>query len=98
MDYKDNDNNQNENKFLNDFYDYMEENGMRGAKRYAEADIAKWQAKRANMTKEELEEMEQQDELDKWTGKWMLIGIGVVLAAVCTLLIIGELTGNPLVV
>ena len=78
-------------------FDHAEENGMRGSKRYTRDDIAKWKEKRAKMTPEELEEMKQKDELDMWTSKWFLIGLGVFLAVVCTMLIIGEKTGNPLI-
>lgn len=78
-------------------FDHAEESGRCGSKRRSDEEVAKWKEKRANMTKEELEEMKQQDELDKKTGTWMLIGLGVVLAVLCTLLIIGEMTGNSLV-
>ena len=77
-------------------FDYAEENGIRGSKRRSAEEIARWKEKRAKMTPEELEEMKQKDELDKWTGKWMLIGFGIFLAVVCTILIVGEMTGNSL--
>ncbi len=78
-------------------FDHAEANGRSGAKRRSDEEVAKWKEKRANMTPEELEEMKQKDELDKWTGTWMLIGLGIFLAVYCTMLIIGELTGNSLV-
>lgn len=77
-----------------ELFDHIGNTGfMRGN---ASREIEAWKVKRASMTQEELEEMKQKDELDKWTGKWMLIGFGIVLAVACTLLIIGELTGNSL--
>lgn len=83
------------NKSQQGMMDYIEETGFyRGC---ASREMAAWKEKRVNMTLEDLEEMKQKDELDKWTGKWMLIAIGLVLAAVCTMLIIGETTGNPLI-
>ena len=78
-------------------FDHAEANGRCGAKRRSDEEVAKWKEKRAKMTKAELEEMEQQDELNKKTGTLMLIGLGVALAVFCTLLIIGEMTGNSLV-
>lgn len=78
-------------------FDHAEENGMWGAKRRSDEEVAKWKDKRANMTQAEQEEMKQQDELNKKTGTLMLIGLGVALAVFCTLLIIGEMTGNSLV-
>lgn len=82
------------NKSQQGMMDYIEETGFyRGC---ASREMAAWEAKRAKMTPEELEEIKQKDELDKWTGTWMLIGLGVFLAVVCAMLIIGELTGNSL--
>lgn len=78
-------------------FDHAEASGRCGAKRRSNEEVAKWKDKRAKMTKAELEEMEQQDELNKRTGTWMLIGLGIALAIFCTMLIVGELTGNSLV-
>lgn len=78
-------------------FDHAEANGRCGAKRRSDEEVAKWKDKRAKMTKAELEEMELQDELNKKTGTWMLIGLGIALAIFCTMLIVGELTGNSLV-
>ena len=59
-------------------FDHAEENGMRGAKRYTRDDIAKWKEKRANMTAEELAEMEMKlEEKGRKGGIALIIGIAI---------------------
>ncbi len=83
---------QNMSSSQREVFNYMEENGIRGAKRYTKEDIAKWQAKRANMTEEEIAEMEANLERkgDKM-GKGFLVVVGaiVILAVIACIWIAG---------
>lgn len=49
---------QNMTKSQRALFDYIEENGMRGSKRYARESVGRWKAKRDRMTAEEIDEME----------------------------------------
>lgn len=73
--------------------DNADQNGIYGGLRSAKA----WKEKRAKMTPEELKQIEQKDKLNEWTSKWALIGMGVALFIFCALLMIGEMSGNPLI-
>ena len=60
-------------------FDHAEENGMRGSIRYTKYDIAKWEAKRADMTEAEIAEMEAKAERKgAKAGKGFLIVVGVI--------------------
>lgn len=73
--------------------DNADENGIYGGIRSAKA----WKEKRSKLTPEELEKIEQIDKLNEWTSKWALIGMGAAVFLFCTLLMVGEMTGNPLI-
>ena len=61
-------------------FDDLEENGMRGSKRYARMSVGRWKAKRAKMTEEEIEEMERaMDKKSKIMSMAFLIIVGVAL-------------------
>ena len=68
-------------------------NGIYGGIRSAKA----WKEKRAQLTPEELEEIKQNDKLNEWTSKWALLGIVASVVLFGILLVIGEMTGNPLI-
>lgn len=73
--------------------DNADHNGIYGGLRSAKA----WKEKHAQLTPEELEVIKQKDKLNEWTSKWALIGMGVALFIFCALLMIGEMTENPLI-
>ena len=61
-------------------FDHAEENGIRGAKRYTKADIARWKEKRANMAEEEIAAMEAEfEQKGNKMGKGFLIAVGVIV-------------------
>ena len=45
----------------------------------------------------QLEEIKQNDKLNEWTSKWALLGIVASVVLFGILLVIGEMTGNPLI-
>ena len=73
---------QNMTKSQRTVFDHAEENGMRGSIRYTKHDIAKWKAKRANMSEEEVLEMEANE-----SRKGAIAGAGF-LAVVAVMLIV----------
>ena len=79
---------QNMNKSQRSFFDYIEENGVSGSKRYARESVGKWKAKRDSMTAEEIAEMEAalEKKVDKMTKAFLtIVGVtfvGAVIACV----------------
>ena len=73
--------------------DNADNNGIYGGIRSAKA----WKEKRAQLTPEELEEIKQNDKLNEWTSKWALLGIVTSVVLFGIVLVIGEMTGNPLI-
>lgn len=72
---------QNMSKSQKSLFDYIEENGPRGSKRYARESVGKWKAKRDSMTAEEIAEMEEalEKKADKMT-KIFLVIVGLYVA------------------
>ena len=62
----------------------------------ASREMEAWQAKRANMTPEELAAMEAKAERDRKRGTWWLIGLGVIVLTIAGIFLYGEMTGNPI--
>lgn len=73
--------------------DHADSNGIYGGIRSG----LQWKEKHDHMTPEEIEEMKQKDQLNEWTSKWALIGIGVAVTIFSAILVIGEVTGNPMI-
>lgn len=79
---------QNMSKSQRSFFDYIEENGVRGSKRYARESVGKWKAKRDSMTAEEIAEMEAalEKKADKMTKVFLtivgVIFVGAVIACI----------------
>ena len=72
---------QNMTKRQREIFDHGEANGLRGVKRYTEADIARWKEKRDSMTPEELEAYFAKEERKaKIAGACGLIAVCVLLA------------------
>ena len=75
------------------FLDNADNNGIYGGLRSARA----WKEKHAEMTLVQLEEAKQKDQLNDWTSMWALLGIVAAVVLFGILLVIGEMTGNPLI-
>jgi len=75
------------------FLDNADNNGIYGGIRSAR----EWKEKHDRMTPEKLEEMKQIDQLNEWTSKWILLGIVASVVLFGIILVIGEMTGNPLI-
>ena len=75
---------QNMSKSQRSIFDYIEENGVRGSKRYARESARKWKAKRDRMTAEEIAEMEAlfEKKAGKMEKAFLVIVGGILVAAV----------------
>ena len=70
--------------------DYIEENGMRGAKRYAQEDIENYRKYRESLTPEEAAEIDAKLRKREKQGMLIWVGWGIIV----TIMLIVCLTGN----
>ncbi len=80
-------------------FDYWDEHdAMKSRKAKAMEEITAWKAEQDAMTPAERDRREDEIKLENRTAGVLSIGLGIALAVFVTMLIVGELTGNPLIV
>ena len=80
-------------------FDYWDEHdAFKSRKPKAMGEVTVWKAEQDAMTPAERDKREDEIKLENRTAGVISIGLGIALAAIVAMLIVGEMTGNPLIV
>ena len=98
LEYKETKPYQNMSESQKEVFDYWDEHdAFKSRKPKAMEEVTAWKAEQDAMTPAERDRREDEIKMENRTAGVISIGLGIVLAIFVTMLIVGEMTGNPLI-